>query len=208
VTWIVVGAAAGLIAAICYAVLVFGSGPDQLGLVLAVAFALSLALAGFGLALFVSLPGGGTLPWIAAAATVIGSVVFVLMATVQLSVRSALPVALDPTGLAAAQELTDRVHFGLDVAWDVYFAAGMAIFGVVMVRHPRLGWLLGGSGAVIAAMLVVINVATFPVPPASAGSIDLGPLAGLWYLAVTIQVIRSLGWVRTQMGAGGQPEGH
>lgn len=49
--------------------------------------------------------------------------------------------------------------------------------------------------ALIAAALFVFNFATFPEPPARAGLVDEGQLVGLTYLAVTIQVLRSLGWV-------------
>jgi hypothetical protein len=44
--------------------------------------------------------------------------------------------------------------------------------------------------------LLVLNLLTFPVPPADAGSIDLGPLVGVWYLAVTIMIARSLKWLK------------
>jgi hypothetical protein len=39
----------------------------------------------------------------------------------------------------------------------------------------------------------------FPEPPADAGSVDLGPLIGLWYLVVRIRMAMSLSWVREQV---------
>jgi hypothetical protein len=60
----------------------------------------------------------------------------------------------------------------------------------------------------IATGLLVLNLATFPLPPASAGSLDLGPVAGLWYLAITVQMFRSFGWaearIRAETGEGAQ----
>jgi len=41
-----------------------------------------------------------------------------------------------------------------------------------------------------------LNLATFPTPPAEAHLVDLGPAVGLWYLAVSIQMWRSLGWAK------------
>lgn len=38
-------------------------------------------------------------------------------------------------------------------------------------------------------------VAVFPEPPAEAGSIDLGPLIGAWYLIVTVRLAMSTRWV-------------
>ncbi len=126
--------------------------------------------------------------------SLIASVVFVLMASTQLAIGSELPADVDQTGVDVATELADRVHFGLDLAWDVYFTIGMALFAVLAYGHPRLGRVLGVLGFTIACTLLVLNIAEFPTPPASSGSIDLGPLSGLWYAAVTVQVIRSLGW--------------
>jgi hypothetical protein len=85
------------------------------------------------------------------------------------------------------------------VAWDVYFAVGVALFGASAYTHPRLGRVIGAVGVLVAVALVALNVATFPIPPASAGSFDLGPAAGLWYLVVTIQIARSLDWAKQRL---------
>lgn len=200
-TWIKAGAIAGLIATGSYSFLVLGSGSETMGFIAGSLFGLSLAVAAYGLYQFVSLQRRTPLVQGAVAATIIGSVVFVSMIAIQLSIRSDLPADLDQTGVEAALELTDRVHFGLDLVWDLYFAVGMSLFGIAALSHPRLGRVLGGSGVAIAAALLTLNVATFPTPPASAGSIDLGPAAGLWYLIVTVQMFRSLGWAASRIDA-------
>jgi len=87
------------------------------------------------------------------------------------------------------------------VAWDLYFAVGMWLFGLSAVTHPRLGRVLGVAGMLIATALLVANLATFPLPPTGAGSIDLGPVTGLWYLAVTVQMFRSFGWAEARIRA-------
>jgi hypothetical protein len=135
---------------------------------------------------------------VAAVATVVGAVVLLLMSSIQLSIRTDL-AGTHPKTLGAAFQLAERVHLGLDVAWDVYFALGMGLFGLAAYSHPRLGRVLGGLGMLIAIGLLVLNVAQFPIPPAAANSVDLGPVAGLWYLVVTIQIIRSLGWAEERL---------
>jgi hypothetical protein len=47
----------------------------------------------------------------------------------------------------------------------------------------------------LAVLLLGFNLATFPEPPGESNLVDLGPFVGLWYLAVTIQLWRSLAWV-------------
>ena len=118
----------------------------------------------------------------------IAGALFAAMALIQLAVRSS-----DADG----QKLV-RVWLGLDVAWDVYIGIGTVCFALAMIRHPRFGWIFAVSGLVIGMLVLVLNLATFPTPPADAGLVDVGPVVGLWYLAATIQAWRSLGWVRTR----------
>lgn len=93
------------------------------------------------------------------------------------------------------------VWLGLDVAWDVYMGIGTALFALAMFRHPRFGAAFAVPGLIIAVILVALNLAIFPTPPADANLFDAGPLVGLWYLAVSIQVWRSLGWAQAAFGA-------
>jgi hypothetical protein len=83
----------------------------------------------------------------------VGGIVFLAMASVQLAVRSDLG-GVDPTTLGTVYQLAERVHLGLDVAWDVYFAVGMGLFGVAAYSHPRLGRIVGASGVLVAAALL------------------------------------------------------
>jgi hypothetical protein len=70
-----------------------------------------------------------------------------------------------------------------------------------MLRHPcyRLPFAL--SGFLFGSLVLILNLLTFPTPPAEAGSIDVGPFVGLWYLASTVQAWRSLGWAREKLAA-------
>jgi hypothetical protein len=78
------------------------------------------------------------------------------------------------------------VYWGLDVAWDLYLAAGTLGFAWAF-REGSPFRLLWPPGALVGALLLGLNIATFPEPPASAGLVDVGPLVGLWYSAVTIR---------------------
>lgn len=92
------------------------------------------------------------------------------------------------------------VWLGMDVAWDAYIGLGTVLFGVSMFRHPRFGRLFGASGVVLGLGLLMSNLYAFPTPPANTGLIDLGPFIGLWYLAVSVQMWRSLGWAQAVTG--------
>ena len=61
---------------------------------------------------------------------------------------------------------------------------------------PKFGKLFGWSGIGLGALLLALNMRTFPIAPAEAGSIDLGPLVALWFLAVFIRMLTLRDWMR------------
>lgn len=196
--WIRVGVLAGLVAIVSYSFLLFASGDFRIAYVAASLFSIALGLAAYGLYQFITIERRSVIAQIATVSTIVGAVVFLAMASIQLATRSDLN-GVDPTTLGPVYDLVERVQLGLDVAWDVYLGVGMALFATAALSHPRLGRVLGGAGVLMAAGLLILNIASFPIPPASAGSFDMGPLAGLWYLAVTIQIIRSLTWAKQRL---------
>jgi hypothetical protein len=110
--------------------------------------------------------------------------------------------AATPGGCASSP--LQGVWLGLDVAWDTYIGLGTVLFAFSMLRHPRFGRVFAATGVAIGFALLLFNLYTFPTPPANAGLVDLGPLIGLWYFAVTVQMWRSLSWAQAA-ASGGQP---
>jgi hypothetical protein len=95
-----------------------------------------------------------------------------------------------------AYQAANGIQLGLDMAWDLFLALGAFLLALNMWSHPRFGRLFSGVGILLAVGLLTLNIATFPKPPAESHFVDLGPLVGVWYLAVTISIARSLTWVR------------
>ena len=83
----------------------------------------------------------------------------------------------------------NRVQMLIDVAWDVFICGAGFLIGLSMLRNPAFGRILGGTGMVASAALLYLNLETFPVPPAYAGSVDLGPLLAVWFLVVYVRVL-------------------
>jgi hypothetical protein len=129
------------------------------------------------------------------------------MLIVQLSVNLSMDQLMETAGEGISEatmkwiwQVVDKVQLGVDVSWDIFIAIGTILFGVTMMRHPRFGKIFGLLGFFIGHFFLVFNLSTFPTPPGDAGLIDLGPVAGLWYLVATILVIRSLKWFDQQLG--------
>nr|WP_298997102.1 DUF4386 family protein [uncultured Allomuricauda sp.] len=81
---------------------------------------------------------------------------------------------------------TNRVQLGLDIAFDIFITISWFLFGVNIMKSPSFNKILGGVGSLLSAGLLVLNMTTFPIPPAESGWFDLGPFLGIWALVFYI----------------------
>ncbi len=190
VSWVRTGGLCGVLAWICFAVMAAAPIPDVAAAALVAAFGPLLSVASVGLYHLLRLERRAVSLQIAAVSNVVAGALITAMLMVQLAVRSG--------GRGQVPEdvwiKLRHVDLGLDVAWDAYIILGTFLFALNMLRHPRFGKVFGGLGLLIIAALAVLNIATFPTPPGNAGLVDLGPAAGLWYLVVSVQTLRSVDW--------------
>jgi len=192
--WIQLAIGLGIATSVVYPSLIFLSLSRLLTITLAAAVGPLLGLASLGLYHFLRLNRPSVSAQLAAACNFLGGALFSSMLLVQLAVR--LRVAGQPIDRQVV-----AVWLGLDVAWDVYIALGTALFAWAMWSHPRLGRGFAISGILLAVLLLAFNILSFPEPPGENNLIDLGPFVGLWYLAISIQMWRSLSWARQVLAA-------
>jgi hypothetical protein len=57
-----------------------------------------------------------------------------------------------------------------------------------MFGRRGLGAWFAVPGVLIGSTLLILNIATFPNPPDTAGLVDVGPLVGLWYVVVYVRL--------------------
>jgi hypothetical protein len=190
VVWIRTGVVAGLSVSLVYPAVIFLPLPKLAITVLAASMGPLLAVASLGLGELLQIPRPSVPARLGMAFNFAAGALLSAMLLVQLAVKARLQ------GAKASPELVG-IWLGLDVAWDVYVSIGTGLFALAMLKHPRFGKVFGGIGLVIAMFLLVLNLFTFPTPPADAGLIDVGPVVGLWYLVATVQAWRSLPWVRS-----------
>lgn len=173
-------AISGSIATFAYALLIVLPGPDSL--VVAVAFCFSASLSVGSVAIWQMLRASGLdspVAMFAAFSNVIAGALFLSMVVIQVAIKS----VQDPP-----DEAMRSVYWGLDVAWDLYIGAGTLGLAIACWRAPFFR-LLALPGMLVSSALVVLNIVSFPEPPSSAGLVDVGPLVGLWYSAVTVRAI-------------------
>lgn len=213
VGWVRVGAAGGFVAGLSYAVA--AAAPVTSGLALVAAFVFGPALVCFSTGLYHVLRAHRraiTLD-LGLMANVAAGVTVTLMFSTQLTLYRWFDLqfgsgASDSSdrALRAGFEAANGIQLGLDVAWDVFLALGTGLFVWNMRRHPRFGRLLAVSGGVIALALTVTNLTLFPEPPGHAGSIDFGPVIGVWYVIVTVRLAMASRWAAARAAPLPEPE--
>jgi hypothetical protein len=184
----------GLFVCIDYPLLSFVELPAVATVTLAALLGPALAVASYGLMRVLDLDAARVTSRIGAILNALAGALLCAMLLVQLAARAS-------EGRGDVVPTLVAVWLGLDVAWDAYIALGTIFFAVAMLRHPRFGPAFAFSGMLIGAALLALNFYTFPIPPAEAELVDLGPLVGLWYLVVTIRIWGSLMWVRRAAAA-------
>ena len=195
-TWIRLAWITGLTSVACYFGAAFLPLPDVWGLLLVCAFGPLLSVSFLGLYRYFSEHRDGPLLQVACLMGIIAGTMVTIMLIVQVGnnmVRVETLAAADSDSAREAVNLAwravNRVQYLVDVVWDIFICSATMLLGMVMWSHPRFGKIWGGLGTLAGLALLVLNLQTFPTPPAYAGSVDLGPLVALWMSAVFIRMI-------------------
>ena len=195
--WINIGIICGFLVSIIYPSLQFISILFW-GVILAILMGLLLSLSSVGLYYFIAIDKKTITAKIALFSNIIAGTLLIQMFLVQLAIKSSKPSLIDESSKWIWNSI-NHIHYGLDVAWDVYIFLGTLLFAISAFKHPKLGKLFSIIGIAIALLMIAANISTFPIPPASSDLIDFGPLVGLWYLAVTIKILISYKWVKQKL---------
>lgn len=205
--WVITGIVCGILAGVSYAVSVAVPLPPQLAYPIFWAFGPLLCASAPGIYFFIK-HYRKTIPLqIGVLFLIIAGASVTMMGTMQAAVRAimravSLEGASDITKEAwdLAYKVANAVQMGADIAWDVFIFTSVFLLGIAMFKHPKLGWIFGAPGCLIAFLGLAFNVYTFPYNPGTQGLIDMGPFMGLWFFTVSIKVIFSLKWMDKKIG--------
>jgi hypothetical protein len=191
--WMLLGIAAGLVACITYPVSIFVPMPSpRLTVIVAGSFGPALAIACIALGRIMLVKRHSVSATLGAYCNALAGALVTGMILVQLAVVQSTSPTIDPELANVIRRRIWDVILGLDVAFDMFIGLGTMFFGIAMLYDKRFRKILGWAGIAIGLIVIIgFNIATFPDPPADAGLFDPGPLSGIWYLVVTIQLIRA-----------------
>ncbi|WP_350286290.1 hypothetical protein [uncultured Croceitalea sp.] len=89
----------------------------------------------------------------------------------------------------AAFRGANRVQLAMDVAFDIFITIAWFLFGLNISRSKSFGRILGWITCILSFSLLMLNMITFPDPPARVGLFDLGPFLGFWTMIIYIKFI-------------------
>jgi hypothetical protein len=201
------GAGCGLAAVVAYFGAAFLPLPEGLGRLLAFAFGPLLAVSFLGLYHVLADRCDGPALRFGVVLGILAGATVTVMLSVQMGNNMMRGDQLSGADTEAAREIAriahqavNRVQMLIDVAWDVFICGAGGLVGLAMLKHPRFGRIWGGTGIAASVALLYLNLDTYPNGPAYAGSVDLGPLLAVWFMAVyawilafTLKGRRSLG---------------
>jgi hypothetical protein len=195
-TWIRLAWVTGLASIACYFGAAFIPLPDVFIRLMAFAFGPLLSVSFLGLYRYLAAHRDGPLLQVACLMGIIAGVMVTIMLVVQVGNNMVRAEALAEADSDAAREAVrvawsavNRVQYLVDVVWDLFICAATMLLGIVLWSHPRFGKIWGALGALSGSLLLILNLQAFPMPPADAGSVDLGPLVAVWMTAVFIRMI-------------------
>jgi hypothetical protein len=125
---------------------------------------------------------------------VLGFAMVAGMISIQLAVRTGMEEYLagfseNDELLKALRRSSRLVDMGLDVAWDMFIGTSLILLCFALLRHPDFGIWWGIPAGLLGLLLIVLNVITYPWPPDTKGLIDVGPVIGLYIIALSSRLI-------------------
>lgn len=86
--------------------------------------------------------------------------------------------------------LLRAVDLGIDLAWDIFMGASLVLTAAVMRGHSRFGPWWSYPAGIFGLLLIVFNGVTAPIPPNSAGLVDVGPATALYGIILSAYIIQ------------------
>lgn len=186
----IIGAISGIISVIFYfSVAAFSFLPDPLVRLFGFSFPLLWIVSFMGLHSFLRKEAHTATLEIAYIFGIIGGALILSLIVVQLANNSWHDEAMKAANSEENKDLlkatfrgVNRVQLGFDIAFDIFITISWFLFGINIIKSKSFNKILGGVGCLISAGLLMLNMTTFPDPPAESGFFDLGPFLGLWAL--------------------------
>jgi hypothetical protein len=186
------GGTAGVVGVVCYIFVVAFPWPEtrlatSAALVIASAWPILSIIYSYSLYTFVAAEHESSANRLALLFAVAAFTTLLAMLVVQLAVGAGfaeITKGLDEQTAKALGRGLRIIDLGLDVAWDMLISAALIFSGVAMRRRSGLGLAWSVPSVVLGTALAALNAVAFPSPPRDRGLIDIGPVIGIFVMAL------------------------
>ena len=196
--WMRLAVIFGTLGLVCYFVSVpVGFLPNQINRYLFMAYGPFLAVAAYAFGQVLAAREDNPSLRIAIMMLVVSAAMVSMMTVVQTVNFAVMADRIEHASDEATRVLLRRIMWGvnnvqgaLDIAFDIWVAMGGLFLAAACLRHPWFGRVYCWTGLIAVGAPLFLNLFTFPYVPAESGLFDLGPLIGVWFAALLIQVVR------------------
>lgn len=192
---IVLAIVTGFIISITYPLMITYHANDLWSLTMEIIFGPFFIISNFGLFIFIQRSGSSIYNLLAFIFHAFAGFSNTLMLNIQKAVFS-----LGNDYRSAENELSKEiiqrsfqsgnlVQLGIDFCFDVFVSMGTILLGIAILNQKRLQNWLGYPGVIIGFGGLVINMITFPTPPANVDYPDPGPFFGIYFGIVLLNML-------------------
>ncbi|MFN8345943.1 MAG: hypothetical protein U0X91_13110 [Spirosomataceae bacterium] len=180
------GALSGIVSILSYLLIAFFDLPNSLTFLFAMFFPMFGIMAVFTLKEYIALQVPSYVNTLSFTFASIAFTICAIFLSAQLAVQIEVKPQADLANQAVLKLIKESIRvidMGMDVAWDMFIGTYLLLFLIAARRIEALKW-WGMTGGILGTALMVLNVYTFPIPPADSGLFDLGPFIALFLLAL------------------------
>jgi hypothetical protein len=187
----VLGGISGIVGTLCYVIGITMSFSPALTYAVVMAWPVLSIVFVFALNRYVALEKDTASNQLAFIFACLGFTLVASMMSVQLAVTIGMDSSITKEAGSQQELLTTVKHsmrwvdMGIDVAWDVFIGTALLFLSIVLSVHTRFGFWWGIPAGLLGAGLIILNISTFPGPPGTRGLFDVGPVIGLFIIALS-----------------------
>jgi len=190
-----IGGVCGIIGTISYIIAITFTFSPALSFLLAMAWPILSIIFAFSVYKYISIQKQSISNQLAFIFTVIAFVLVSIMISVQIIVRAGMEESIiSATGskkdtLLLVSSSLRWIDLGVDLAWDMFLGLALFLLSMAIKEHQEFGIWWSIPLVLLALVLVVTNLITFPDPPNTKGIFDVGPIIGIFIIVFAVRVI-------------------
>ena len=183
--------ACGIVGTCCYVIATTVSMNRILSYAIAMGWPILSIIFVFGLIRFIALEYNGFSNQLAGLFAYIAFGLVAVMISIQCAIELGFDTSIANSSskqhelLSMIKPAITLVDLGVDVAWDLFIGTSLIFLAFAVKKNQKFGIWWSIPAGLLAILLIVLNIITFPWPPNSRGLIDVGPAIGIYIIALS-----------------------